>query len=363
MPSEKRKICVTGGLGYLGSVLSPVLLREGYDCVVYDTGFFREALLYPPKEAPYRLIDVRLLREEDFDGIDVVVHLAGISNDPFGDLDPEKIYDPTRHYALDIAKKCKKRGIKFIFASSCSVYGVGSEESLDEKSSVNPQTPYSLNKLQIEQDLATISDHNFSPICLRFATAFGLSPRMRFDIVINMLVGMAVSSKKIILNSDGKSWRPHVHVRDIIQSILCAIRFDYHEPEPLILNVGENKNNLQIGKVAEIVKEAVPGCVIQYLCDLKKTGKENRETELVQDRKIQDGVDKRTYKVVFDQIKTIFKGFECEWTVQRGIEEMVSRFQDLRLSPEQFKSRSFYRLQAIEQLFQEKRIDASLFWQ
>lgn len=346
----------------MGSVLSPALLREGYDSIIYDTGFFKESLLYPAKDAPCRLMDVRLLREEDFDGVDAVVHLAGISNDPFGDLDPEKIYDPTRQYAFDIAKTCKKRGIKFIFASSCSVYGVGGGESLDEDSPTSPQTPYSLNKLQIEQDLASLSDRNFSPICLRFATAFGLSPRMRFDIVINMLVGMAVSSKKIILNSDGKSWRPNVHIRDVVQAILCAIRFDYQEPKPLILNVGDNRNNFQIGKIAEMVKEAVPGCTIQYLNDLKKTGKEKVEAELVQDKKIQDGVDKRTYKVVFERIKMVFKGFECQWPVLRGIEEMVSRFQDLRLSPEQFKSRSFYRLQAIEQLFQEKRIDASLFW-
>ena len=168
--------------------------------------------------------------------------------------------------------------------------------------------------------------------------------------------------KKIILNSDGKSWRPNVHIRDIVQAILYAIRYDYYEPKPLILNVGDSSNNFQIRTIAEMIKDSVPGCMIEYLHSMKQNQNEGSETKLVQDKKIQDGVDKRTYKVVFDRIKTIFQGFECGWSVQRGIEDMVSKFQDLRLSSEKFRSQQFYRLQAIEKLFQEGRLNEDVCW-
>ena len=218
-----KNILITGSSGYLGSVLFEYLEDAGYNCLGLDTGFFSDALLYPAPLAKTTIKDVRYLTDDDLRGMDVVVHLAGISNDPMGKLDPSLIYDPTRLYSLNIAKMCKKLGVRFIFASSCSVYGIGGSTLLGESSFTNPQTFYSINKKQIEDDLQSISDKSFSPIALRFATVFGSSARIRFDVVVNMLVGMAVADKVITLNSDGKSWRPNLHIQDLCQSIKCAI--------------------------------------------------------------------------------------------------------------------------------------------
>jgi len=218
-----KRILVTGSLGYLGSVLTKSLVDSGMDCIGYDTAFFKDCLLYEPSTTTTFLKDARDLTEADLKNVDVVVHLAGISNDPMGKLDAAQIYNPTRIYSFNIAKLCKKLGIKFIFASSCSVYGLGAEELLTELSPTYPQTPYSLNKLQIEEDLSSISDKDFSPIALRFATVFGPSPRLRFDVVVNMLTGMAMANKTIVLNSDGMSWRPNVHIKDVCLAVKCAI--------------------------------------------------------------------------------------------------------------------------------------------
>ena len=253
-----KKVLVTGSLGYLGSVLTGYLNEGGYDVIGYDVGFFKNAMLY--RAAPTKTIfrDARSLEKGDFENIDAVVHLAGISNDPVGRLDAALVYDPSRVYSLRIAKICKELGIKFIFASSCSVYGLGQNELLTEASSTHPQTFYSQNKLQIEDDLESISDKEFSPIALRFATVFGPSPRIRFDVVVNMLVGMGVSNHSIVLNSNGLSWRPNLHILDACEAIRCAIDLDYSDGKLLILNVGSEENNLQILEIAKIIQKVVP---------------------------------------------------------------------------------------------------------
>jgi nucleoside-diphosphate-sugar epimerase len=290
-------------------------------------------------------------------GVDAVVHLAGISNDPFGNLDAAKVYDPTRHYALKIAKLCKETGARFIFASSCSVYGVGKGDLLDEDSPTLPQTPYSLNKLQVEQDLKTIADEKFSPIALRFATAFGASPRMRFDLVTNMLTGMAFTTGKIILNSDGTPWRPNVHVLDICKSIKFALE-SHHRGGLLVLNVGDEKNNLQVIEIARKVQACVPGCELKFLKENPELDKEG----LVRDRKVKQGVDTRTYKVSFEKVRRIFAGFQCDWPVERGIADMVEKFKAIQMAESQFKNKNFYRLQKLEQLYQEHLLSDDLRW-
>ena len=237
-----ERILITGSLGYFGSVLSKYLSENGYKCIGYDIGFFQDILLYPPTQTKTVIKDVREMVESDFQNIDAVVHLAGISNDPVGDLEAETVYDPTRIYSLKIAQLCKKLGIRFIFASSCSIYGIGRDGLLDESSKVYPQTGYSLNKLQIEEDLHSISDQSFSPIALRFATIFGPSPRIRFDVVVNMLVGMAVSDGVMVLNSDGQAWRPNLHILDACEAVRCAIDLKYTGRELLVLNVGTVEN-------------------------------------------------------------------------------------------------------------------------
>jgi nucleoside-diphosphate-sugar epimerase len=353
-----KKILVTGSLGYIGTVLTGYLEKFGYDVVGYDVGFFKDATLYRPKEVETKICDARSITERELKDIDVVVHLAGISNDPVGKLNPALVYDPTRAYSLEIAMLCKKMNIKFIFASSCSVYGLGAEEYLSELSATYPQTFYSLNKLQIEEDLKSIADKNFSPIALRFATIFGPSPRIRFDVVINMFVGMAVSKGSIILNSNGKSWRPNLHILDACQAIKHAIDFDHKTSDLLVLNVGMNENNLQILEIAKRIQKNIAGCKLEFLSESAELDKEG----LVRDRKVKNGTDNRTYKVSFDKIKKMFPDFECKFTIEQGIEDMIAKLEGLALTEDQFKSRRFYRLQHLEDLYEAGRISDELAW-
>src|SRR5512133_3135272 len=353
-----KKVLVTGSLGYLGSVLTGFLEERGYECVGYDTGFFKDCVLYEPRPVKTVLRDARDIDEADLRAIDAVVHLAGISNDPFGNLEAAKVYDPTRAYSLKIANLCRKLGVKFIFASSCSVYGKGGQGLLDEDSPTFPQTPYSLNKLQIEHDLAAISDDTFSPIALRFATAFGPSPRLRFDLVINMLAGMALTTGQIVLNSDGTPWRPNVHVLDICNSIACALEYERRAGQLLVLNVGDESNNLQVLDIARKVQAAVPGCALKFLQQNPELDKEG----LVTDRKVKGGVDTRTYKVSFERIRKTFPGFRCAWSVEDGIKGLVQDLKTRGLSASQFKNRNFYRLQKIESLYQEHYLSEDLRW-
>ncbi len=352
-----KKVLVTGSRGYLGRVLTQVLVDAGFDCVGYDAGFFDGARLLPPPTTPTVFRDARDITPEDLRDVSVVVHLAGISNDPMGKLSAEQVYDPTRDYTRRLAQMCKDAGIRFIFASSCSVYGLGSDELLDEDAITHPQTPYSVNKLQIESDLAALADAHFAPIALRFATVFGLSPRIRFDVVVNMFVGMAVTTGRIVLNSDGTSWRPNLHIRDLCEAVRRAIELESHTEGLLVLNVGSEANNLRVIDIARVVSDAVPGCELKFLAQEPELDKEG----LIRDRKVQ-GSDTRTYRVSFARIRDAFPGFSCEWTVDRGVREMVAAFQSLGLDTTQFKQRGFYRLQQLEYLHGQGFLNDQLRW-
>jgi nucleoside-diphosphate-sugar epimerase len=353
-----KKILIVGSQGYLGSRLTDYLQEHGYECVGADIGLFQYGVLYYPKSVPVLNKDARTFTEEDLEGFDVVLLLAGISNDPFGNLSYEEVYDPTRDYAIQIAKMCKKVGVRYIFPSSCSVYGDGGDGSqLDESAPTNPLTPYSLNKVQIEKDLAELADSSFSPISLRLATVFGASPRMRFDIVINMLCGMAVSQKKVVLNSDGQAWRPHLHIDDVCEAFRCCIEWDYNEEKLAVLNVGRNDNNWRIIDLAKLIKSGVKGCELQFL---GKTTEDDTD-DLVKDRKIQDGVDKRTYQVSFDCIHEILPEYKTSWDVESGVEQLIETLERYKLNETKFKQREFYRLQQIEHLHQTRQINDNLF--
>jgi len=356
---KMKKILIVGHQGYLGSRLTEYLHERGYQCTGIDTGFFKDGIITTPHSIPTDLKDARLIVETDIQGFDSLILLAGISNDPFGHMTSEQIYDPTRDYALDIAKICKKLGVKFIYPSSCSVYGAAVVDGLlDEESPTNPQTPYSLNKIQVEQGLSKIADNNFSPIALRFGTVYGISPRIRFDVVINMLCGLALSSKKITLNSNGQAWRPHLHIDDACESFRCCIDWDNDSNKLIVLNVGRNEDNYKVIDIAKIIHSNVDGSELAYL----GSDANDEENELIKDRKIQDGVDSRTYKVSFDKILKILPGFECNWTVEEGIKSFLKDLQDIRLNKNMFNQKEFYRLQQIEFLHKENIIDDDLFW-
>ncbi|MEO9307224.1 MAG: SDR family oxidoreductase [Nitrososphaera sp.] len=353
-----EKVLVTGSLGYIGSVLTEYLKKNYYECIGYDTGFFEDCYLYRPSETSTIIRDLRDFESNDLRNVKAVIHLAGIINDPFGNLDAQKIYDPVRDYTFKIANMCKNKGVKFIFASSCSIYGRGQQGLLDENSPPNPQTLYSLNKLQCEEDLKKISDKNFSPISLRLATLFGMSPRIRFDEAVNMLVGMAVTTGKIILNSDGSAWRPHVHILDVCKAFTRCIDLEYNEEHPLILNVGDTRNNYQIIEIANIIKESVANSEIYFLGNDPKLDK----TGLVGDKKIQDGVDVRTYKISFEKIKKYINGFQCDWSLQKGILDMINQLKNYNLTESQFSNINFYRLQKLEYLHKNNLITEDMLW-
>ncbi|KKW19662.1 MAG: UDP-Glucose 4-empimerase [Parcubacteria group bacterium GW2011_GWA2_51_10] len=354
-----KRIAVTGSLGYVGSVLAPYLLEKGYEVKGFDTGFFKDALLYPAP--PYETIikDARDITKEDLRGFDAVVHLAAISNDPVSEISEEEVYGPTRDYARAIATLCRELGIDFIFASSCSVYGAGDGELTDERGPVVPLTPYSRNKLAIEEDLCALADSNFSPIALRFATAYGLSPRMRFDLVINMLVGMAVAAKKIVLNSDGTAWRPFIHVEDMAHAFECALALEKRSGL-VILNVGQTDENFQIREIAEMIQKTLPDVTTSYIT--KNSGLDAKAAELVRDRKVGGGKDARTYRVSFERIKAELPGFSPRHTIKESIAEMSARLLKMGFSEGDFKRIGFYRLQRMEELFNSGQVDTNMRW-
>ena len=356
-----KKILVTGANGYLGSVLVPYLKNNNrtYDILAFDVGFFKKCILYkyPKDQIIYK--DVRNISKLNLKKIDAIVHLAGISNDPLNKLSPDLIYNPTRKYTLRLAQLAKSLNIRFIFASSCSVYGATNTKSLlNENSRTNPQTGYSLNKLQIEKDLEKIADKNFFPICLRFATIFGTSKRIRFDLVINMLVAMAVVNKKIILNSDGRAWRPNLYIEDACSAIDNALKYKKTKKDKkiLILNVGRNDNNLKIIDIAKKIKNLVKGSKIIFL------DKNLINSDLILDKKIKDGKDQRTYKVSFNKIKKKFINYNCKYTVENGIKKMIKDLKKIKLNEKNFFNKKFYRLQYLEYLYQQKKINSSLKW-
>ena len=351
-----KKIIIIGNQGYLGSHLTQYLNSCGFYCQGIDTGFFKDGKIINPEPVETKKSDARHLTESDILGFDAVILLAGISNDPFGHMSSEQIYDPTRDYALKIAGMCKKIGVKFIYPSSCSVYGAAVDDCLlDENMATNPQTPYSINKLQVEEGLKEIADETFTPIALRFGTVYGMSPRIRFDVVINMLCGLALTTNKVVLNSNGEAWRPHLHIDDACQAFRCCIEWEINSGELIILNVGRNEDNLKVIDIARMIHSSVDGSELTYLA----TGGED---SLIKDRKIQDGVDTRTYKVSFDKINKLLPGFKCKWTVKKGVEELLTELKQISLNKEKFNCKQFYRLQQIEFLHKENMIDDDLFW-
>ena len=339
------KILVTGVDGYIGSILSPYLIERGYSVTGLDTGFYREGWLYNPAVEckPACLSkDLRRVTASDLEGFDAVVHLAELSNDPLGQHNPELTFNINHLGTVALASSCiQARVQRFVYTSSCSVYGAGSGEFKTEDSATNPQTAYAKCKVLVERDLSAMASEDFSPTFLRNATAYGPSPRMRFDLVVNNLAGLAWTTRQIKMTSDGTPWRPLVHVRDIAHAIACALEAPRTVVHNQIFNVGSTTENYQVRDIAKGVSDIFPDC------------------ELVLGNS--DG-DNRSYRVNFDRIHASLPGFRCRYTLTDGARELLEVFQQIQMSRETFEFRAYTRLKQLEHLLKTGQIDEKLFW-
>ena len=339
------KVLVTGADGYIGALLAPSLLERGHEVIGLDTGFFRDGWLYNTGSArfpPSLNKDIRRVVEGDLKGVDAVVHMAELSNDPLGQHNPSVTYDINHRGTVDLASKCKNAGVlRFIYTSSCSVYGVGSDDYKTEESETNPQTAYSKCKVLVERDLSKMADGEFSPTFLRNATAYGPSPRMRFDLVLNNLSGQAWTTRQIRMTSDGTPWRPLVHVLDIGEAITCALDAPREAVHNQIFNVGDNKENYRVKEIAEIVAHVFPGCELTLGTNHS---------------------DARSYRVSFDKIRTRLPGFRCRRNALQGANELRALFERIDMSRETFESRAFTRLKQLEYQLKTGQIDDNYYW-
>lgn len=342
------RVLVTGTDGYIGSLLGPLLLRAGLDVVGLDAGFYRDGSLYTnPAEHglfPATLArDLRAVAADDLRGFDAVVHLAELSNDPLGETNPEVTYEINHQGSVRLANAARDAGVRrFVYASSCSVYGVGSGDFMTEESPVNPQTAYARCKVLVEQDVGALAGTTFSPTFLRNATAFGTSPRMRFDIVLNNLAGLAWTTRRIAMTSDGTPWRPLVHALDISQAVLRSLQAPIEAVHGQIFNVGENSQNYRVREIASIVGDVFPGCEVSF-------GSES--------------ADNRSYRVSFDKIHRHLPDFRCAWDARAGAVQLRTLFERIAMPREVFEFRAFTRLKQIRHLLETGQIDARYFWQ
>jgi nucleoside-diphosphate-sugar epimerase len=302
------KVLLTGHLGYLGTVMAPMLRAAGHEVVGLDSGLFADCVLGPvPEPIPELRVDVRDVDEEALAGFDAVIHLAALSNDPLGSLAPELTYDINQHASVRLAKLAKGAGVRrFLYASTCSVYGAAGDSLVTESAPLRPVTPYAESKVRVEDSLADLADADFSPVSLRNATAFGFSPRLRADIVLNNLVGHAVLTGQVRVLSDGTPWRPLVHARDIAAAFLAALEADRDAVHGTAFNVGMEANNVTVADIAAEVVEAVPGS------ELVITG--------------ESGGDPRSYRVDFSAIRAALPAFTAQWTVKAGAVELAEAY-------------------------------------
>ena len=341
---KKNKILVTGSEGYIGSVLMPMLIDKGYDVVGLDTCYYSEGNLNNTQFPLYPLInmDIRDIKESDLSNknYSAIIHLAALSNDPLGMLDEQLTYDINYKATEKIAKLAKNVGIKrFIFASSCSLYGQGGDNALTEESPSNPQTAYGKSKVFAEQKISKLADDNFSPVFMRNATAFGFSPRMRFDIVVNSLSGFAKIDNEIKILGDGKPWRPLIHIKDISRSIIAVLKAKREIIHNQSFNVGDNNENYQIITIAEKVKGYFPNCNISIAT--------------------KDAGDTRDYNVSFNKLNDALN-FKCIWSLDKGIDELKCEYENSKLNRDKFEGRLYTRLKQINYLLENNFVDTKL---
>jgi nucleoside-diphosphate-sugar epimerase len=338
------RVLVTGNDGYLGSLLAPELIRSHHDVIGLDTGFYKERMLYRDGgTAPLTLVkDLRRVEAADLYGLDAIVHMAELSNDPAGQLAPYITYEINHKGSVRLAKLARTAGVRrFVYMSSCSVYGVSDADFVTEESPTNPQTAYGICKALVERDVRELASPQFAPTFMRNATAYGASPRMRFDIVLNNLAGLAWTTKEIRMTSDGTPWRPLVHGLDICQAIIAVLEAPVEAVANEVFNVGDTSHNYQVREIAEVVGEVFPGCSVSFGAP---------------------SPDNRSYRVSFDKIRKQIPSFKCRWDARRGAEQLLDLFRRVDMTDEVFQSRTFTRLKQLEYLIRTKQIDGNFFW-